>query len=92
MKEIDGVRYPTVNQHAILGFFQEYRWLSNFHMCSVEIDNIVYPSSEHAYMAQKTNDIELKERIAELKTPKEAKEFGRTLMLMNVRKRLREEE
>ena len=35
-------------------FMGEYRWLSNFHLCDIEYEGIVYPSTEHAYQAAKT--------------------------------------
>jgi hypothetical protein len=37
----------------IKGFFKEYRWLSNFYLCKVEYEGIVYPSVEHAYQISK---------------------------------------
>lgn len=38
------------------GFFEEYRWLSNFHPCPVIFEGTLYPSSENAYQAAKTLD------------------------------------
>jgi predicted NAD-dependent protein-ADP-ribosyltransferase YbiA (DUF1768 family) len=37
----------------ILGFFGEYKWLSNFHLCPVTYEGVVYPSSENAFQAAK---------------------------------------
>jgi ribA/ribD-fused uncharacterized protein len=45
------------NDQEIRGFFGEYRWLSNFHMCDVYYKGALYPSSEHAYMSAKSNRI-----------------------------------
>lgn len=45
------------NDKEIRGFFGEYRWLSNFHMCDVYYKGALYPSSEHAYMSAKSNNI-----------------------------------
>lgn len=56
----------------IHGFFREYRWLSNFHLCEVEYGGIIYPSTENAYQAQKTNDHNLQLEFAEL-TPSQSK-------------------
>jgi ribA/ribD-fused uncharacterized protein len=42
---------------VINDFRGAYRWLSNFHMCEVHHENMVYPSTEHAYQAAKTNDL-----------------------------------
>lgn len=38
---------------AIRGFFQEYRWLSNFWPCEVTVYGRTYPSAENAYQAMK---------------------------------------
>lgn len=62
-------------------FTGEYRFLSNFWKCPVQFESVTYPSSEHAYVAAKTLDPELRIRIALLKTPGEVKRFGRKLDL-----------
>ena len=36
-----------------IGFFDEYRFLSNFHLCPIELDGVVYGSLEAAYQAAK---------------------------------------
>lgn len=72
---------PTVTETKILGFFKEYRFLSNFHICNVEVDGIMYPSSEHAFMAMKTIVPVIREYIATLDTPGKAKKYGRTIPL-----------
>ena len=35
-------------------FSGRYRWLSNFHTCSIVYDGVEYPSTENAYQAAKT--------------------------------------
>ncbi len=64
------------NDKEIKGFFKEYRWLSNFHMCPVYYDGLLYPSSENAYQAAKC-----KNEIDRLKftdyAPSKAKNEGR---------------
>lgn len=67
---------PTVTDNKILGFFKEYRWMSNFHMCKVYVDSITYPSTEHAYQALKTLDHEQRVAISKLATAAEAKRAG----------------
>jgi len=37
-------------------FQKEYRWLSNFAPVNIELDGIIYPSVEHAYMSAKCAD------------------------------------
>lgn len=44
-------------------------------------EGIEYPSSEHAYVAAKTLDPELRNQIALLESPGKAKRFGRTVKL-----------
>ncbi len=54
---MNGIRYPTVTNDSILGFFQEYRFLSNFYICqSFEYLGQKFNNSEAAYMASKTHD------------------------------------
>lgn len=38
----------------IYQFQDEYRWLSNFSKCSITINDITYPSIEHAYQSAKS--------------------------------------
>jgi ribA/ribD-fused uncharacterized protein len=59
----------------ILGFFGEYKWLSNFHLCPVTYEGVVYPSSENAFQAAKFCP-ELRKPF-ETCTPREAKRLGR---------------
>lgn len=47
-----------VNDRGIYGFFGEYRYLSNFHLCRVIVDGKEFPSTEHAYMYAKLADKE----------------------------------
>ncbi len=80
-----------VRQGAILGFHDEYRWLSNFWFAKVEAYGIEFPTVEHAYVASKIDpnesdlfgaSAEEKMRgIAALDTPGKAKRAGRKLKL-----------
>ena len=81
MQIINGQRLPTVTEHGIYGFFGDYRFLSNFHVIPIALDGLVYPSSEHAYMAQKTDDLALRAQLAALVSPAAAKNFGQTVPL-----------
>lgn len=69
------------NKQPITEFQGYYRFLSNFWPCDIDYDGIVYPSTEHAYQAAKTNDIETKKLIVNLKTPGEAKRCGRKIKI-----------
>jgi len=65
----------------IQDFKDEFRFLSNFYPCKVVVDDIEYPSSEHAYQAQKTTDVCKRKVIATLETPGMAKSAGRALTI-----------
>lgn len=65
---------------TIQGFFGPYRWLSNFHICGIQYEGFVYPSTENAYMAAKTFDTQLRIPLQTL-APKEAKQYGKTIPL-----------
>lgn len=62
-------------------FNGEYAFLSNFYQSPVIISGIEYPTNEHAFQAAKTLDPILRERIAKLSTPGQAKKAGRNLIL-----------
>ncbi len=57
-------------------FSGEYRWLSNFWFCQVQLDGITYPSTEHAYQAAKFTDPQTRKRIQKAITFQEAKRLG----------------
>lgn len=56
-------------------------FLSNFHPQAVEYEGITYPSSEHAYQAAKTMDVNTRRTIAGLTTPGMAKKAGRKVRI-----------
>lgn len=72
--EVDGVP-------GIYGLFGPYRALSNYHVCPVKVDGITYHSSEAAYMAQKTNVVKEKLKLAEITVPNKAKAYGQKVTL-----------
>lgn len=65
----------------ITSFQGEYRFLSNFWFCEVLIDGVVWPTTEHYYVAMKTLDPALREQIREIPRPGQVKRFGRSLEL-----------
>lgn len=77
----DGNRAAVVTDTAISGFFGEYSFLSNFFLTPVRVAGIIFPSSEHAYMACKTLDQSERLAIAAIEKPSKAKAFGRTVTL-----------
>jgi ribA/ribD-fused uncharacterized protein len=60
---------------AILGFRGKYRWLSNFVDCPVTFEDVMYPSTENAYQAAKTLDLEERRQFETL-SASEAKKAG----------------
>ena len=65
----------------ISSFVGEYFFLSNFYPVNVSYEGVVYPSSEHAYVAAKTLDLSLREEIRNIPTPGQVKRFGSTVEL-----------
>jgi ribA/ribD-fused uncharacterized protein len=68
------------NDSNIKGFFGDYRWLSNFHPCIIAYQGLIYPSSENAYQAAKSDDNEIKELFVNISTV-EAKNKGRKIKI-----------
>lgn len=62
-------------------FKNEYFFLSNFYPVQIVIDNITYGSVEHAYVAMKTLDVEIRKKISQIDRPSGVKKFGRTIQL-----------
>ncbi len=56
-------------------------WLSNFYPCKVELDGLVFHSSEAAYMAQKCASLLVKESFTTITNPAEAKHLGSVVKL-----------
>lgn len=82
MRIENGTRLPTVTKFGIYGFFGDYRFLSNFEAAPLVLDDgIRYPTSEHAYMALKTLDLDLRREIAALPTPGKARRRGQEIQL-----------
>ena len=66
---------------AITTFHGEYRWLSNFWMSSLTIDDWSFASSEHAYQAAKSLNPDDWRMIQRCSTPGEAKRAGMRVTL-----------
>jgi ribA/ribD-fused uncharacterized protein len=64
----------------ILDFYsvkEPYGEFSNFALFSITVKNIIWPSSEHYYQAQKFIDLELQEKVRLAPTPYLAAKIGR---------------
>lgn len=59
-----------------------YRWLSNFAPVLIVLDDITYPSVEHAYVSAKSSSIEWKRICSDVNnTPGKIKKVGRSIIL-----------
>jgi N-glycosidase YbiA len=67
--------------NRIISFTGPNFFLSNFYPCEVAFEGRVYKSSEHAYMAAKTTDENIRAYIAAQSTPSAAKKVGRSIQL-----------
>lgn len=61
-------------------FVGQYRFLSNFWLCSIEYHDVLYPSVEHAYQAAKSTDPTEREIIRDAYRPGVAKQLGRSAL------------
>jgi ribA/ribD-fused uncharacterized protein len=68
-------------QNIIDSFTDDYFFLSNFYLCEIEYESLIFPSTEHAYQAAKTSDIYQKSKIRDAKTPGIAKRLGKSVFL-----------
>jgi ribA/ribD-fused uncharacterized protein len=63
---------------AVIDSFRgEFDFLSNFHLCRVEFDGLVYPSVEHAFQAAKSHDPAVRREIRAAGSCGKAKSLGR---------------
>lgn len=69
------------DESPIYNFGGKFSYLSNFHECSVPYEGVIYKSSEHAYMAQKTLCPSLRAKIQNASSPAQAKKYGRAIEL-----------
>lgn len=58
-------------------FRGDYRWMSNFHPCTVVYEGVAYPSTENAYQAAKFEDDDFRAKFVNI-SPAEAKKLGRS--------------
>lgn len=65
----------------IISFTGKNDFLSNFYMCEVAYEGRVYPSSEHAFVAAKTIDDDIRAHIATIPTAGQVKRYGRSIEL-----------
>lgn len=77
--------YTVWSDTEIKGFFgygkDEYGFLSNFFPAPTMFEGVIYPTSEHAYMASKTTNESERAIILSAAKPRDAKNLGRTVTL-----------
>lgn len=66
------------DSEQIKGFFNEYKFLSNFELGEVLYEGVRYPSSENAYQAAKSLDTNIRNKFINI-TPAESKKLGRSI-------------
>lgn len=64
---------------AITFFIGEYHWLSNSYPSLIIFEGIKYPTVEHAFQAMKSTDVSIRQMIANLSSPGEAKKYGKKI-------------
>lgn len=79
-EELEKLKKQMAGKEGIRGFFEEYRYLSNFHPCEVRLTGIIYPTVENAFQAAKTLDFEERKPFVSF-TAVEAKKGGRKVQL-----------
>lgn len=62
-------------------FFGAYRFLSNFWPAVVVLDGEEYPSVEHAYVAAKTTDKTVREKVRKTASASAVKKLGREIQI-----------
>ncbi len=72
------IKIEEHNDYAIKGFFNQYRFLSNFQDCVISYNGLVYHSTEAAYQASKSLFEDVQIRFCNL-TPSESKKLGRII-------------
>lgn len=65
----------------ITSFKGEFEFLSNFYSSPVEMEDVTYPTVEHAFQAAKTGILHERERVRRATTPGKAKLVGKKITL-----------
>lgn len=69
---------------AITHFTKEHRWLSNFHPIKVRLGDLEFPTTEHAYQAAKSADIEVQKLFREIEKPGDARKIGQSIEIDDI--------
>jgi ribA/ribD-fused uncharacterized protein len=63
---------------VIRTFDGEYAFLSNFYSAPIAFESVLFPTSEHAYQAQKFVSSDMRVAIASINDPSDVKRFARS--------------
>lgn len=66
---------------TIDSFSGQYRFLSNFYPCDMDVAGVRYATLEHAFQAEKTVNPTEREIVRKARTPGQAKALGRRVTL-----------
>lgn len=72
---------PNQQGAPITSFRGEHSFLSNFAATPVTFEGETYPTAEHAFQAAKTTDQAIRQEIRRMRSPSQAKTFGKTIDL-----------
>ena len=67
----------TISHETISLYRDENAWLSNYYKAPITVEDITYPTIEHAFQAYKSTDPKVRQAIANLPTPGEARSVGK---------------
>ena len=75
-------QFEFESEDEVIGPFRgKYSFLSNFYDQEIQFEGAVWPTSEHAYQAMKTLDLDAREKVRKASTPGKAKRAGRKVAL-----------
>lgn len=70
-----------MSEEQITSFSGKYSFLSNFYPIDVYYDGDYYKSAEHAYVAAKTTNRDMRSNIRQITSPGKVKKFGRVFKI-----------
>ena len=75
-EQIDEIKIHT--DTMIKGMFNEYRWLSNYEVCEIHYEGLIYTSTEAAYQAAKSTDPFVRSKFINI-SPAKARKLGQEI-------------
>jgi ribA/ribD-fused uncharacterized protein len=75
-EQIDEIKIHT--DTMIKGMFNEYYWLSNYEVCEIHYEGLIYTSTEAAYQAAKSTDPFVRSKFINI-SPAKARKLGQEI-------------